>query len=79
MRISGVEDLAFVFVQKPYPVHCHGYGTEILLYLSFENIGAHLMIHFSLSNGITRAAGAPTLFLAASHLVIISRTTIVKR
>jgi hypothetical protein len=79
MRISGVEDLVFVFFQKPYPVHRERYGTEIFLYLSFKNIGPHLMIYFSLSNGITRAAGAPTLFLAASHLVIISRTTIVKR
>jgi len=42
-------------------------------------ISKHFMIQFSLANGIKRAAGAPTLFLAASHLVIISRTTIVKR
>ena len=45
MRISRPEDLSFVSIKKSYPVHCHGYGTEIFLYLSFEDIGAHLIQH----------------------------------
>jgi len=35
--------LSFVSVQKSYPAHRQGYGTEILLHLPFEDIGAHLI------------------------------------
>ena len=45
MRISRVGDLAFVFVQKSYPTHCHGYGTEIFFHPAFEDIGSHLIQH----------------------------------
>jgi hypothetical protein len=37
----------FVSIQKPYPTHCHGYGTEIFLYLSFKNVGPHLIQHMA--------------------------------
>ena len=35
----------FVSIQKSYPIHCHGYGTEIFLYPAFEDIGPHLIQH----------------------------------
>ena len=38
---------AFEFVQKSYPGHCQGYGTEILLHLTFEDVGAHLIQHMT--------------------------------
>ena len=38
-------DLSFISIQKSYPIHCHGYETEIFLYLAFKDIGAHLIQH----------------------------------
>jgi len=58
----GARGLSFVSVQKSYPAHGQGYGTEILLHLALEDIGAHLIqhvaeliIYFGKEHGVIKA------------------------